>query len=74
MLILGDPVAGMLPGGVRGGKVDYSADPGRSCSWRCCLVREEGGLTIVLIVGDPVAGSSIDTSGPVFLSGERLAQ
>ena len=27
MLILGDPVAGMLPGGVRGGKVDYSADP-----------------------------------------------
>ena len=40
----------MLPGGVRGGKVDYSADPGRSCSWRCCLVREEGGLTIVLIL------------------------
>ena len=38
VLILEDPVAEMLPGGVRGEKVDYSADPGRSYSRRCCLV------------------------------------
>ena len=37
-------------------------------------VRKGGVLTIVLILGDPVVVSSIDTLGPVFLSGECLAQ